>query len=303
MASLLPPSCQMGPHRASSGFQRAREAPVPGAPPAPPSTGTASAVHGDQRRPRLVLTRLSRAPTARRLCCFERRCQGGGPWRAGQTCRAAAGLLGGALPRSKGSKPTLSKTERFSLLCGSARTLHTGAAWGGSCPAPRFLPTLCEVAALFIGSRLSVGTQASSGVLGILLPDWCSFPLVFILFQRWKLGLRRVGSGGLEPGHIQSPCPVGNQGLLQTLGAGELCDQGWGRGLQREVDWTSRRAAHTPPPGFPGVGSEMWGVGAPLHIHPWCACVPGHTHLHTSTHRSPRPSMTPHPAFAALAPG
>lgn len=153
---------------------------------------------------------------------------------------------------------------------------------------PCFLPTLCEVAALFIGSRLSVGARASSRVLGILLPDWCSFPLVFILFQRWKLGLRTVGSGGLEPGHVQRPCPVGNQGLLQTLGARELCDWGWGRGLQREVDWTPRRAAHTPPLGFPGVGSEMWGVGAPLHIHPWCACVLGHTHLlHTSTHRSP----------------
>ena len=125
MARLLPPSCQMGPHRASSGFQRAREAPVPGAPPAPPSTGTASAVRGDQRRPRLVLTRLSRAPTARRLCCFERGCRGGGPWRAGQTCRAAAGLLGGALPRSKGSKPALSKTGSASPCSVALRGLFT----------------------------------------------------------------------------------------------------------------------------------------------------------------------------------
>lgn len=34
----------------------------------------------------------------------------------------------------------------------------------------------------------------------------------------------------------------------------------------------------------------MWEVGAPLHIHPWCACTLGHTHLlPTSAHRSPRP--------------
>lgn len=120
--------------------------------------------------------------------------------------------------------------------------------------------------------------------------------MVFILFQRWKLGLRTVGSGGLEPGHIQSPCPVGNQGLLQTLGAGELCDQGWGRGLQREVDWTSRRAAHTPPPGFPGVGSDV-GSGCPT-AYPPLVCMRAWTYTSPYQHTSlPPPQHDPTPGL------
>lgn len=164
-------------------------------------------------------------------------------------------------------------------------------------------PALQEIAELFIGSRLSVDTQhhleflGSSGRIGAH-SHRCSF-----LFQRWNLGLRTVGSGGLEPGCVQSPCPVGNRGLLQTLGARELCDGGWGRGLQREVAWTCRRAAHTPPLGFPGVGSEMWGAGTPLHRRPWCACALDIHISSVSAHIAPPlPSVIPHLAFAALAP-
>lgn len=38
---------------------------------------------------------------------------------------------------------------------------------------------------------------------------------------------RKVGSGGTgcEPRCVQSPCPAGTQGLLQTLGAEGLCDR------------------------------------------------------------------------------
>ena len=179
--------------------------------------------------------------------------------------------------------------------------------WGGLDPTLLlcFLSTLQEIAELFVRSRLSVGARASSRVLGIVWLDWFSFPSVLILFQRWKLGLRTVGSGGLEPGCIQSPCPVGNQGLLQTLGAKKLCDGGWGRGLQCQVGWACRRLPIPHPWAFLGLGQRCG------ELVPHCISVPGvPAHLtytpppcqHTSP-PPPPPSMTPHPAFAALAPG
>lgn len=60
-----------------------------------------------------------------------------------------------------------------------------------------------------------------------------------------------------------------------------------------------QKAASTPPLGFPGVGSEMWGAGAPLHIRPWCACpldihvssMPAHITPSPSTQHDPTPGL------------
>ena len=116
-----------------------------------------------------------------------------------------------------------------------------------------------------------------------------------IPFQRWKLRPRKVGSDGtgFEPRCVQSPCPAGTQGLLQTLGAEDCVTRtgvglhGPCRGLGSEVGWTCRRATTPHPLGFPGrVGSEMWGVGTPVDIHPWCAREFELTRvLHASTQR------------------